>query len=208
MDRPFQFLNFVANDVHADPSAGDFADLFRRAETGQEDERRQFFFAAIRCFNGGDQALSDGGLADRGVVQTTSVIGDPDHHLRPLLKRLHADRRPFRFARRLSSRRILQPVIDCVPQQVHQRIGQFFQHHLVDLGLASVNLKLDLFVLLRGDGAHDPMQLVRQSREGQQPNPHQAVLRVARQTALSIKQLIEVRHERSQLLADSADVGR
>ena len=63
----------------------------------------------------------------------------------------------FPFATRSSGR--LDAVIERVADDVHQRIGQLLDHHLVELRVFAAQHQLDLFVQLARDFAHGAREL-------------------------------------------------
>ena len=80
-DGGLQAMQYALHDVHADAAAGDFGDLFGRAESGAKDEVESLGFGEPRGFFRRRQAKFDGLCANLLRVDAATVVGDFDDDL-------------------------------------------------------------------------------------------------------------------------------
>src|SRR5262249_11844918 len=130
-----QRLDVALDDVHADTAAGDVADGPGGREPRLHDEAMDLLVAWR--VTGCDQAALEGALEDALAVQAAAIVGNLDRDAAGVVIGIQIQPARGGLAALASLRRGLDAVIDRVPHEVQQRIGDLFHHRLVELGLRS-----------------------------------------------------------------------
>ncbi|MNO75825.1 hypothetical protein D3C76_668870 [compost metagenome] len=159
--RTAQLPDHVLHRIQADATTGHLGDPVAQAETGQEQERQQLFFAQLRGgFCGGQISFNDT-ATDFFQIHAITVIAQFKHQQTSLMRSAQTNQTFRRLAGQQALFREFDAVVDRVAQQVSQRRLELFQHVAIDLGLLAFNFQSHLFTQVAPqitDHAHLPGQ--------------------------------------------------
>ena len=176
VDLAAQRANVAANHVHADAASGDVAERVRGAEAGHEHEL-PYLVVGHAVVHGEPQQLR---LAQNLVaIEAAAVVFDRDHHIAGLMGGFDADRAVARFTGSLAYLGCFDAVVDAVAHEMRERIGELFDHFLVELGLAAARNQVHLFAEPLRQVAHQPRHARKQHFQRQQAHAHDGILQLA-----------------------------
>ena len=166
IDRSIQFRNPRLDDIHAHAATRNIRNDFGRAETGAPDEIDDL---AVR------QAVGDRLRATRPRsticwrslldIDAFAVVANRDQDVIAAVGRFEARlRRPPDLPLAVADLGRFDPVVDRIADEMHQRIAQFVDHPLIELGFFSVNFELDLLPEVEGDVADYAFETAEQGR--------------------------------------------
>jgi hypothetical protein len=144
MDGGLQPVQHALHHVHAHAASGNFGDLFRRAESGPEDEFHSFGFADARRFFGSHNSQFDRFGANLLDIDAASVVADFDHHLIALMKEHAAGSFPAAACPGCAALRRFNAVTDRVAHQMRQRFGDRIENAFVEIGFLARSIPVPL----------------------------------------------------------------
>ena len=139
-------------DVQTDAAAGDLSHPRGRGEAGREEQ-----LVGALLIDGillADPSVLDGHAADVLGIDAPPVVGDVEHDGVALLIGIERHAADGVLAHGPPLIRRLDAVIEGVADDVHERIGQLLDHHLVELRVLAAQHELDLLGQLAGQLAH------------------------------------------------------
>src|SRR5690606_18858321 len=90
------------------------------------------------------------------AVETLAVVGDLDHDVPALMRGAELERSGARLSGADPRVRLLDAVVDRVPDHVRQRIDELLDDALVELRLLALENEMDLLPEHRREIAHEP----------------------------------------------------
>ena len=114
-------------------------------------------------------------LPHRLQVDSCSVVGHFDQHIRSGVARGKTDRRHRLLAGGQPKLRWLDAVVHAVADQVHQRVVQLVDHRLVEFGVAAIDGQLDLLMKIAGQVMHQPPEALEGPADGQHADAHRVL---------------------------------
>ena len=150
-------MNVALHDVEPDSTAGDLADRGRRREAGRKHQLvgPLDVDGLIRA----DKSALHRHRTNAFGIDAPPVVAHVDHDRVPLLirgERHAADRRLPEFRTLL---RRLDAMVERIADDVHQRVGELLDHHLVELRVLAAQHELDFLVQLARDLADRSREL-------------------------------------------------
>ena len=116
---PPKRFDIAFHDVHPDAATRDVRHLFRRRETGLEDQRPDLIVGQFLVFR--DQPLLDGFGENLVAIQAAPIVFDGDADVAAFVEGIEPDGAEFRLVVVKTFFRRFQPVIGRVSDEVRQR---------------------------------------------------------------------------------------
>ena len=153
-----QGLDVAAHHVHAHTPAGQVRHLFRSGEAGLENQHVDGVIGGHHAAL--HQTPVPGPLQHAFAVDATAVVLDTDQDGAGLVACAQGQVAQGRLARLQARLRRLQPVVQSVAHQVHERVGNLLHHGLVQLGLTAQDVELHFLAQTGGGIAHHALEAV------------------------------------------------
>jgi hypothetical protein len=113
-----------------------------------------------------DQARIDRSTTDRPEVDPPTIVTHIDDDRILLTTCLDSDLSDFGLARGQPFTRCLEPVIDGIPDEVHQRVAEPIENRSIELELSADDLHLDSLSQFFGHLTRGPRKIVRDANQG------------------------------------------
>src|SRR5208282_129880 len=178
LDRALQAAEYALHYIQAYAAAREFGDLLRGGKSRLQDEFQSIRFAQKGCLFGLEQSLGQGARPDFFRVNASTVVGDLDDYLIPLMisGQPQGSLRPLAGANPLF--RGLDAMANGISHKVGQRLGNRIQNTFVEIGLPAADDQLDFFSALAPDVPHHPREPPEQLIDRHHANLHDRVLQV------------------------------
>src|SRR5271157_1952670 len=184
--------------VHADAAPRHRGHRGGGGQARLEDELEDFLARQRGGLFGVHQTVFDR-LGEHSVgVDALTVVTDLNDGVRAVVVGAQDDVAGFGLAPGQSRFGILDAVVEGVPQDVQQRIGELVDHHLVQLGVGPADLQADLFAQLPGHLTHLGRKAVEELRNRHHAETHRPGLKAG-------AELLQVFDVLLQPLADFVD---
>ena len=154
-DLAAQLADLGPHGVHAHAAAGDVVGLLARGEArGEEqlDRARHVDPVGLLLRDHPDPDRLGG---DRRRIHAATVVGHGDDHVAAGVAGRDPHRADGRLAGRLAVGGRLEPVVERVAHEVHERVAERVDHGAVELGVLADELELDLLAELARQIAHE-----------------------------------------------------
>src|SRR5688572_21880713 len=142
-NRPADRTHATDHRVHPDAATRQRGHPLGGGESGARNHLEKVFvreFGTRRI----EGALDLPALEHAVAVDATAIIGDADHNRRTVARRGENQPAGSGLPGRLAVRRVLDPVIDGVAEQVHQRVANLVEQGTIELDLAPFNREVEL----------------------------------------------------------------
>ncbi len=171
-ERRAEVVQAGRHDIEPDATAGDIRHRGRRAEAWPSQHGEQS--VVIERGIGFENSLRHRPRGDGPPIDAPAIVTQFEHHRIPIAAGLERHRAGRALAQGAPHVGGLEAVVDGVPQQVDQRLGQLIEHGAVHLEFLALHLHRHLFAELPGEVAHDrrdPLEHLAQRREADMENP-------------------------------------
>jgi len=155
VDRALKAIKDGADNVHANPAAGNFGDFAGGAETRFENQVHDVLIreaSGVVCF---DDAVADGVLADVIKVNAAAVVADFDDDLGALMVGVERNGAARGLAGAETFVGGLDAVVDGVADEVSERLRERVEDALVEIGVFAGDFQGDVFAAEFCDVAND-----------------------------------------------------
>ncbi len=185
LDLASQLLHVTADDVHANAATRNVRGFFGSRKSGEEDQIVNLFIG--QGIVGPDEIARARLGHDPILVESGAVIGDFHGDVAASVARIQMHGAERRLARGDTCIGRLDAVIDTVADEVDERIADLFEHGLVEFGLLSGELELDLLAQALREIANHARETAEDEADRQHAHAHDAFLQLAR-IALELRQ--------------------
>ena len=121
--------------IHADSSSRLIADLIGRRKSRHKNKLDDFGFRDRTGHLRADQSSLNGLGPDLFDIEPGSIVFDFDQHRTPAMRRVEINRASGRLPLRHANSRKLDPMIDRVTHEVHQRVDQPLHDTCIDFSM-------------------------------------------------------------------------
>ena len=152
LERAAQGLDVAPHHVHAHATARQVGDLLGGGKTRLENQHVDGVVGRHHALL--HQAPVPGALQHPVAVDAAAIVFNADQNAAGFMLGTQDQFARRRLARGQPLLRRLQAVVERVAHQVHQRVGNFLDHRLVQLGIAAHDLEIDFFAQAGGGVTH------------------------------------------------------
>ena len=207
VEDAFEARDVLLHHVHADAAAADVRNHLGGRETRREDQLDQF--AIGQAVVGRNQALLDAARAHFFQIDAAAVVRNFDDDLIAFVVGVELNRPDARFALGFAGVRHLEPMIDAVAQQVHERFADFVDDRLVQVGLGARDHQLNLFAARLGNVADQAREAVEHLSDRNHAHFHDRFLNLVGRACEQRRRVGEVFGERrDDAVRRAAVIGR
>ncbi|MNZ80961.1 hypothetical protein D3C78_996160 [compost metagenome] len=176
VDAPAHGLDVAFHHVHADAAPGQLGDGLGGGEAGQEDQLPDLVVAHPVMHR---QAALAGLGEDALARQAAAVVGNLHHDTAALVAGGESHRAAGRLAGGEALGGRFDAVVDAVAHDVGERVAEFLDDALVQLGVFAVQLQLDLLAETRRGVVHQPRKTAEDEADRQHADRHHRFLQIA-----------------------------
>jgi hypothetical protein len=122
-----------------------------------------------------DQALLLRLGADPGGIETGAIVAHADQNLGTDVRRAELDPAFGRFARGGAAGGVLDPMVDRVADEMHERIGEPLDEGLVEFGVLARGHEFDRFAEIARKIMDEPAEASKQRSHGHHAGTHRRI---------------------------------